>query len=76
MYAAISIKIKHVLFIETVVSMDESKKNKVDDDFSIQSADSKMSKSEIKIARQSQRKRYYIYNLQISFINKKIVSND
>lgn len=76
MYAAISIKIKHVLFIETVVSMDESKKNKVDDDFSIQSADGKMSKSEIKIARQSQRKRYYTYNLQISFINKKIVSND
>jgi len=75
MYAAISIKIKHVLFIETVVSMDESKKNKVDDDYSIQSADGKMSKSEIKIARQSQRKRYYTYNLQIYFINKKIVSN-
>lgn len=76
MYPEISIKIKHVLFIETVVSMDESKKNKVDDDYSIQSADGKMSKSEIKIARQSQRKRYYTYNLQISFFNKKIVSND
>jgi len=76
MYAAKSIKIKHVLFIETVVSMDESKKNKIDDDYSIQSADGKMSKSEIKIARQSQRKRYYTYNLQISFIYKKIVSND
>lgn len=38
--------------------MDESKKNKVDDDYSIQSADGRMSKSEIKIARQSQRKRY------------------
>jgi len=36
---------------------DEHKSNKVDDDCSIQSIDSKMSKSEIKIARQSQRKR-------------------
>ncbi|VVC28632.1 Hypothetical protein CINCED_3A006155 [Cinara cedri] len=39
------------------VHTDGSQKYKIDDDYSIQSADSKMSKSEIKIARQSQRKR-------------------
>lgn len=45
--------------VETVIT-DNEPKNKVEDDYSIQSADSKMSKSEIKIARQSHRKRYYI----------------
>jgi len=52
--------------IETVGTVDESKKNKVDDD-SIQSADNKMTKSEIKIAKQSQRKRYFTHNLQFSY---------
>jgi hypothetical protein len=49
--------IDNLQLLETVV--DESKKNKVDDD-SIQSTDGRMSKSEIKIARQSQRKRLRI----------------
>ncbi|XP_022161142.1 F-actin-methionine sulfoxide oxidase Mical isoform X2 [Myzus persicae] len=51
--------IDNLQLLETVVTVDESKKNKVDDD-SIQSADGRMSKSEIKIARQSQRKRLRI----------------
>lgn len=47
-----------LIFLETVITNDEFKSNKVDDDCSIQSTDGRMSKSEIKIARQSQRKRY------------------
>lgn len=49
------------LFIEIIMTDDEHKSNKVDDDCSIQSVDSRMSKSEIKIARQSQRKRCLNY---------------
>jgi len=67
MYAAISIKHNTFLPIETVGTVDESKKNKVDVD-SIQSVDSRMSKSEIKIAKQSQRKRYFTHNSQIFFL--------
>jgi len=63
MYGIINIQIKHILLIETDVTIDESKKNKVDDDYSIHNVDGRMSKSEIKIARQSQRKRYCTYNL-------------
>lgn len=46
------------IIIETTVTDDEHKNNKIDDDYSILSTDGRMSKSEIKIARQSQRKRY------------------
>lgn len=68
-------KIKFIFLPIETISVDESKKNKIDDD-SIQSADGRMSKSEIKIARQSQRKRYCTHNLQFSFFNSYIVLND
>lgn len=45
------------LFLDTITADNEYKNNKVDDDCSYRSIDGKMSKSEIKIARQSQRKR-------------------
>lgn len=57
----------YLLYIELVFTDDEPKSNKVDEDYSIQSTDGRMSKSEIKIARQSQRKRYCIQIFQIFF---------
>lgn len=47
----------HFLFLDTITADNEHKNNKKDDDCSFRSIDGKMSKSEIKIARQSQRKR-------------------
>lgn len=44
-------------FLDTITADNEHKNNKVDDDCSFRSIDGKMSKLEIKIARQSQRKR-------------------
>lgn len=44
-------------FLEVVVTDDEQKVNKFEDDCSIQSVDGRRSKSEIKNARQLQRKR-------------------
>lgn len=58
MYSKFSHFLNILLLIETVITNDESKNNKVDEDYSFQSTDGRMSKSEIKIARQSQRKRY------------------
>lgn len=56
-YNIIIINVNFNIFVE-VVSTDNEFKSNIDNDCSTQSIDGKMSKSEIKIARQSQRKRY------------------
>lgn len=61
------IYILFLIFKETTINDDELKSNGVDDDYSILSTDGKMSKSEIKIARQSQRKRYRIQIIKMFF---------